>query len=184
MRWPQGFLPILLTLFPFSCRCLGEDALCAIRPPPRQACLSLPAFLSVPRAKDAPKSELTPPLCTLNQPLPFANFCFFQENPVPDPGLSGSERPRFQGRGNGSSIATGRDPSRPPSPLCPLFLRFRMGLRMCQRGPLLGGAQRYRGGCTPGLCPCGVVGEPRHQQRLGTESWHHPRCHWQPGLAH
>ncbi|XP_009320461.1 PREDICTED: neuronal calcium sensor 1 [Pygoscelis adeliae] len=32
------------------------------------------------------KRELTPPLCTLNQPLPFANFCFFQKkNPRQTP---------------------------------------------------------------------------------------------------
>lgn len=31
-----------------------------------------------------------------------------KKNPATDPGLSGSERPRLQGRGNGSSIAEGR----------------------------------------------------------------------------
>lgn len=105
---PISLLPTL------SCRCLGEDALRAIRPPPREACLSLPASFLFREQRMPSKRELTPPLCTLNQPLPFANFCFFQKNPTPDPGLSGSERPRLQGRGNGSSIAAGRAPSSPP----------------------------------------------------------------------
>lgn len=74
------------------------------------ACPSRPSFLF--REQRMPsKRELTPPLCTLNQPLPFANFCFFQKKPpAMDPGLSGSERPRLQGRGKGSSIAAGRAP--------------------------------------------------------------------------
>lgn len=76
------------------------------------ACPSRPSFLF--REQRMPsKRELTPPLCTLNQPLPFANFCFLKKKknkPATDPGLSGSERPRLQDRGNGSSIAEGRAP--------------------------------------------------------------------------
>lgn len=69
------------------------------------------------------KRELTPPLCTPNQPLPFANFCFFQKKPAKDHGLSGGERPGLRGRGNGSSGTEGRAPpaSSPPLLLFPTF---------------------------------------------------------------
>ncbi|KAI6075991.1 Neuronal calcium sensor 1 [Aix galericulata] len=70
-----------------------------------------------------PKRELTPPLCTPNQPLPFANFCFFQKKPAKDHGLSGGEHPGLRGRGNGSSSTEGRAPpaSSPPLFLFPAF---------------------------------------------------------------
>lgn len=150
-----------------------------------------PGFLSVPRAKDAlearahspsPHSEPAAAICQL--------LLFPKKNPAPDPGLSGSERPRLQGRGNGLSIAAGRAPSRPPRPLCSPFPTFSDGTADVPAGsspgnqPAGDGAQRYRGAAAPGLCPCGVAGELRHRRRLGTESWHHPRCRWQPGLAH
>lgn len=157
------------------------------------ACPSRPSFLFHEQRMPS-KRELTPPLCTLNQPLPFANFCFFQKKtkPVTDPSLSGSERPRLQSRGNGSSITEGRAPPSLLAPFAPPSLRFWMGLRMCRcwHGPLPGAGQlgtepKGSGGAVhPGCCLRGAAGGPRHRWQLGTWSWHHLRCHWQPGPAH
>lgn len=178
---------------PLSCRCLGEDALRAIRPPPREACLSLSAFLSVLRAKDALEARAHSPSLHSEPAAAICQLLLFpKKKPATDPGLSGSERPRLQDRGNGLSIAEGRALPRPPRPLCSPFLHFRMGLRMRRRrcGPLPGtGRLETRpkgtgGPCTPGCCLRGAAGEPRHRRRLGTKSWCHLRCRWQPGPAH
>lgn len=101
-------------------RCLGEDALRAIRPPPCEACLSLPASLSVLRARSALKARAQPPLCTLNQPLPFAKLRCSQASRA----RPGCERQR-RARGRGAlGHRRGQSPLRPPRPLCSLFPTF------------------------------------------------------------
>ncbi|XP_052671719.1 uncharacterized protein LOC128154726 [Harpia harpyja] len=104
--------PVVLTMTRGAVRrCLGEDALRAIRPPPREACLSLSAFLSVLQAKDALEARAHSPSLHSEPAAAICQLLLFpkkKKNPATDPGLSGSERPRLQGRGNGSSVAEGR----------------------------------------------------------------------------
>lgn len=81
--WLRGFLPIILTRFSLSPPSPADAwgkmlSVPSDRRRAKLACPSRPSFLF--REQRMPsKRELTPPLRTLNQPLPFANFCFFQK---------------------------------------------------------------------------------------------------------
>lgn len=200
-RWLQGFLPILLTWFFFSPRPPSPaDAWGKTLSVPsdhrraKLACPSRPSFLFC-KQRMPSKRELTPPLCTLNQPLPFANFCFFQKKEKKTRDRPRSERqrtPKTSGPGERVEHRRRQNHPQPPRPLCSPFLHFQMGLRMhrCRRGPLPGTGRlemepKGTGGPrTPGCCLRGAAGEPRHRWRLGTRSWRHLRCCWQPGPAH
>lgn len=178
-----------------SCRCLGEDALRAIRPPPREACLSLSAFLSVLQAKDALEARAHSPSLHSEPAAAICQLLLFPKKEKITRDRPRSERqrtPKTSGPGERVEHRRRQNHPQPPRPLCSPFLHFRMGLRMrrCRRGPLPGTGRlemepKGTGGPrTPGCCLRGAAGEPRHRWRLGTRSWHHLRCCWQPGPAH
>lgn len=102
-------------------RCLGEDALRAIRPPPREACLSLPAFLSVPRARDALEARAHCPSLHSEPAAAIRQLLLFPNKPRARPRSERQRTPRTAGPGNVSSIAAGRAPSSPPLLPFPTF---------------------------------------------------------------
>lgn len=86
------------------------------------ACPS-PAFLYVPRAKDAPEARAHSPSLHSEPAVAIRQLLLFPKKPAKDHGLSGGERPGLRGRGNGSSGTEGRAPpaSSPPLLLFPTF---------------------------------------------------------------
>lgn len=117
MRCPQGFLSILLTLFPFSPPVLqmpgGRCSPCH----PTTAARSLPVPPGLPfcsTSQGCPRSASSVPSPRSEPAAAIRQLLLVPKIPAPDPGLSGSERPRLRGRGNGLSIAAGRAPSSPP----------------------------------------------------------------------
>lgn len=142
VRWPRCFLPLFSPCFspphPLLQMPGGRCSLCH----PTTASRSLPAPLGLPlcsASRGCPRSASSLPLSALR-----ASRChsptsaFPNTKPTSDPGLSGSEHPRLQRGGSGSSIAAGRAPPGLLTPFAPLFLCFRMGLWMRRRCPLLG----------------------------------------------
>lgn len=111
---------------------------------PTTAARSLPVPLGLPfcsASRGCPRSASSLPLSALQTSRCHSpTSAFPKTKPTTDPGLSGSEHPRLQRRGNGSSIAAGKAPPFPASssPFAPLFLCFRMGLWMRRRCPLPG----------------------------------------------
>lgn len=180
------FHPLFL-LPTLSCRCLGEDALRAIRPPPCEACLSLSAFLSVPRAKDALEAQAHSPSLHSEPAAAICQLLLFPKKPKTRdrPRSERQQTPKFfRAGGMGRALLKAEPPFGLLAPFAPPFLCFSDGLRMCQRryGPLPGTSwlesepKGTGGPCTPGCCLRGAAGELRHRRRLGTWSWRHLRC--------
>lgn len=125
------------------------------------ACPSRPSFLF--REQRMPsKRELTPPLCTLNQPLPFANFCFFQKKKTRDRSRSERQRtPETSGPGERvehrrrQSPALASSPSLLPSPMFSDGTADAPAPAWSSPGNRPAGdrAQRYRGAVHPRVLP-------------------------------
>lgn len=157
------FHPLFL-LPTLSCRCLGEDALRAIRPPPCEACLSLSAFLSVPRAKDALEAQAHSPSLHSEPAAAICQLLLFPKKPKTRD-RPRSERQRtpkfFRAGGMGRALLKAEPPLRLPRPLCSPFPMF-FGWTADVPAPVWSspgnqlagvGAQRYWRAVHPGVLP-------------------------------